>query len=77
MNRRMTKSDIRAWRNRWQRVNDFTIQEARDATPGERLRDLEMLYDFAFTLNGPKTDDEDAIEDRRRWLRLKEQNRAR
>jgi hypothetical protein len=53
-------------------VNEFTIEEARNRTFEERLRDLDMLFDFAHTVGGP-IDEEGIAEVRRRWVRLKEQ----
>lgn len=77
MSRQMTKSEIRAWKDRWKTVNEFTLLEARALTPDQRLRELETLFDFAYTIHGPKSDEEDAIEVRQRWLRLKEKARDR
>ena len=76
MNRTMTQEQARAWREGLRRVNELVIQEARAASPDDRLRDLEMLFAFAHTVDS-REDDRGLAEVRRRWVRLKEQARAR
>lgn len=72
----MTKSDIRAWRERWRLVNEFTIQEALAVSMEQRLRDLEWLFEVATASSGQDEDD-DVVEVRQRWVRLRERSHAR
>lgn len=76
MSMKMTKSEALAWRDRWKRVNEITILEARATTPDERLIELERLYDFALEL-GIAEEGKRVDEARARWLRLKEKARGR
>lgn len=76
MPRMMTKAEARAWRERWHLVNEFVIEEARAATPEERLRDLDVLFRSRSLFRWPD-DEADIAEARQRWIRLKEAASAR
>ena len=67
----MTKEEARLFKERWRLVNEVTDAEARGKPLSERLRDLEMLYQFGQELGWP-TRDADAAEVRARWNRLRE-----
>jgi hypothetical protein len=71
MNPKMTKAEARAWMDRWRIVNEAEIEEARAASPDDRLRDLDMLFRSRHLFRWPN-DDAEVEEVRRRWLRLKE-----
>jgi hypothetical protein len=68
---KMTKAEAQAWMERWRLVNEVTIEEARAATPEERLRDLDQLGKWGQFLGWP-ADDPQVEEVRQRWIRLKE-----
>lgn len=69
------QDEMKNYRERYRLVNEFTLTEAGQTTPAERLRDLCIMYEAAHSLN---TRDDDTIrqreetEVRQRWQRLKE-----
>lgn len=67
----MTKEDARLFKERWRLVNEITDDEARRRPLSERLRDLEMLYQFGQSIGWPNQDDEEE-EVWARWNRLRE-----
>jgi hypothetical protein len=67
----MTKEEARLYKERWRLVNELTDDEARRMPLSERLRDLEMLYQFGQALGWPNQDDEEE-EVWARWNRLRE-----
>lgn len=66
----MTKEQARLFKERWRAVNEITIEEARRKTVSERLRDLEVLYEFGQALGWTNRDH--CTEVRARWNQLKE-----
>lgn len=67
----MTKEEARLFKERWRLVNEITNEEARRAPVSHRVRDLEVLYQFARAIDRPDQD-EDEEEVRNRWNRLRE-----
>ena len=67
----MTKPEGRLFKERWRLVNEITDEEARSKPLSERLRDLEMLYQFGRELGWPNRDNADE-EVRARWNLLRE-----
>ncbi|HLG14235.1 MAG TPA: hypothetical protein VJH03_06995 [Blastocatellia bacterium] len=67
----MTKEEAHLFKERWRLVNEISNEEARRATVSERLRDLEMLYQFGQAIGWPNQDKEEE-EVRARWNRLRE-----
>lgn len=66
----MTKEEARLFKERWLLVNEITNEEARRKSVSERLRDLEILYQFGQETGWPNRDDCDEV--RARWNRLRE-----
>ena len=67
----MTKEEAYLFKERWRLVNEVTDEEARSKPLSERLRDLEMLYQFGRELDWPNRDG--GVEEvRARWNRLRE-----
>ena len=67
----MTKEEAYLFKERWRLVNEVTNEEERSKPLSEKLRDLEMLYQFGRELDWPNRDD--GVEEvRARWNRLRE-----
>ena len=66
----MTKDEAREFKERWRFVNEFTNAEARRRSVSERLRDLEILYQFGQEIGWANRDDDEGV--RARWNRLRE-----
>ena len=66
----MTKEEALAFKERWRVVNEFTNEEARRRPVAERLRDLEILYQFGQQIGWANRDDDQEV--RARWNRLRE-----
>ncbi len=67
----MTKEEARLFKERWRLVNQVTKEEARRMSASDRLRDLEILYQFGRELGWPNQDD-GVDQVRARWNRLRE-----
>ncbi|HEY3136396.1 MAG TPA: hypothetical protein VGL29_10250 [Blastocatellia bacterium] len=67
----MTKEEARRFKEGWRLVNEFTNEEARRKTVSQRLRELEMLYEFGKEMGWTKSDNEQE-EVWARWNRLRE-----
>ena len=67
----MSKAEARRFKEGWRLVNEFTNEEARHKSASERLRELEMLYQFGKEMGLTKQDDE-REEVWARWNRLRE-----
>jgi hypothetical protein len=66
----MTKEEARLFKERWLLVNEITNEEARRKSVSERVRDLEILYQFGQETGWTNRDDCDEV--RARWNRLRE-----
>lgn len=66
----MDRDEVRAWKARWEIVNQHTIEEARALTPEQRFRKLEMLYASASLFPRTAIDEEDDRRVRELWMRL-------
>jgi hypothetical protein len=71
------KAELRAWMDRWRRVNEADIEAARAASVDERLRDLDILFRSRHLFPCPEDDEAEINKVRRRWVLLKELARAR
>ena len=67
----MTRQEALLFKQRWKYVNEFTNEEARQKTVAERLRDLEMLYQFGQEMGWTRHED-DEQQVWARWNRLRE-----
>ena len=67
----MTRQEALLFKERWQYVNEFTSEEARQKTVAERLRDLEMLYQFGQEMGWTRQED-DEQQVWARWNRIRE-----
>lgn len=69
----MTKADARAWMDRWRRLDEFKIEEARTDSLDQRLSDLDLLFASESLFPSPNREAEEAelAEVRRCWIRLK------
>ena len=68
----MTKDQARLFKEGWRLVNETTNEEARRKPISERLRELEILYQFGEELGWPNRDEGDEV--RARWNRLRERS---
>ena len=67
----MTKEEALELRQRWQLVNDFTIEEIRNTKPEVKLEQLRTLFASAYLFHWPDSSEEDeAVRDR--WQLLKD-----
>ena len=73
----ITKAQAKAWRARWERVNEMDLAAAKRRTPAERYRGLLQMMQFAlsFPVTPERIQEEEAA--RKRWLKLHEAYRAR
>jgi hypothetical protein len=65
----MTKDEAKAWRARWQAVEERQARELRGTTYEERLRALAVLMSSASLFDFHQLDEEDERA-RARWARL-------
>ena len=73
--KKMTRADLEAYRARWQRVNEFELEEIRQMPLAEKLKKAEMLFGFARALNVRHSiDDPEIVAVRERWAKLKRRN---
>jgi len=69
---KLTRAEVERWREGWQRVNEFHLQEIREMTIEQRWERLNMLFEFALAMNWVKPAPEKELAPvRRRWARLK------
>ena len=71
MTRRMTKAEAKAWKARWEAVNEFEREELRRTTFDTKLRQLVALMQWGRTFGWHKCSAEGENEVRERWIRLK------
>lgn len=70
--RKMTRENVEAWREGWQRVNEFHLQEIRNMTFEQRWQQLNIIFEFALTMGWVKPASEaELVPIRARWARLK------
>ncbi len=67
----MTKEEARLFKERWRLVNEITNDEAQRKSVSNRLRDLEILYQFGQEMGWTNRDDAEEV--RWRWKRLREE----
>ena len=65
----MVNTELRAYRERWQAVEEMELQESRDASIQVRWQQLNSLVRLAAGLGLRMECDEEPV--RERWLRLK------
>jgi hypothetical protein len=70
MPRRMTKAQAKAWKARWEAVNQFEREELRRTRPEVKLRQLAALMLTARALGWEEKLSEGTEEVRERWRRL-------
>lgn len=70
MPRRMTKAEAKAWKARWEAVNQFEREELRRTPPEVKLRQLAALMLTARALGWEEKLSEGTEEVRERWRRL-------
>lgn len=68
--RRMTKEEVLAWRERWQIVNDFEVDELRRKTPEDKLRELASLMASVRHFGWETVTPEEVERARESWLEL-------
>jgi hypothetical protein len=70
--KQMTRADLEAYRARWEAVNRFQIEEMRRTPIALRLKQTNLLFRLAQSLNlRHAIDDPEIVAVRARWLRLK------
>jgi hypothetical protein len=70
--KKMTKAEAKAYRTRWQRVNQFHVQEIRQMTVKQRWEQLNIVFGFALEMGWVKPSSEKEMAPiRARWARLK------
>ena len=67
----MTKAEIRAWHERWLRVNEHERTELRAMTIETKLRQLAALMRMARAFGWDKANEADVQPVRDLWVRLK------
>jgi hypothetical protein len=70
--RKMTSTQAKAFRNRWQAVSTAEMEERREASLELRWRQLNALWRLAAGLGLLPEEAEGVQEVRERWVRLKE-----
>ena len=70
-NRKMTKAEVKAWMERWKRVNEAEKRELRATPVDVRMRQLGTLMHWALELGWAKdlASEEEAV--RERWAKLR------
>ena len=68
----LTKEELIRFQERWRLVNARTIQEVRDTTPEEKLRQTAVLFEAAHALGWVDELAEGEEDVRARWILLKE-----
>jgi hypothetical protein len=71
MTRPLTKAEARAFRRRWQRVNDRAEEELRSTSLEVKLQQFNTLLAWAHDLGWAATLGEGEAEVRQRWARLR------
>ncbi len=68
----MTKAEAKAFRERWQAVNEFTDEEIRNTPAARKLQQLSSLYNFAVSMNWL---DKLGLDEEQVWIRWQELRR--
>ena len=71
MTRRLTRTEARAYRDRWRRVQEREIEELRDMSLNVRWRQFNTLLGWVRWLNLASALAEGETEVRERWARLR------
>lgn len=71
MTRRMTKAEAKAWKARFEALNEFEREELRKTTFDTKLRQLVTLMQWGRAFGWQKCPAEGENEVRDRWIRLK------
>lgn len=71
MTRRMTRAEARAYRDRWQRVNEREIEELRATPIAVKWRQINTLMAWARAFGWEEKLREGEAEVRERWARLR------
>jgi hypothetical protein len=71
MKTRITKAEARAFRKRWATVNSEQIKQLRRMSIGQKLAQLNALFEWGKYFDGgkPRANKADAV--RRRWAQLR------
>ncbi|MGH9870881.1 MAG: hypothetical protein ACRD9S_00170 [Pyrinomonadaceae bacterium] len=69
----MTKEEAAQYRNKWQLVKEARVEEVRRMSAVEKIKDLEILFEFGQKLGWPDSTDDPGWE---YWSRLKELSNA-
>lgn len=72
----MTKEEARQFKERWQLVNQVTIEEQRRTPVSVKLQQLALMYEAGQVLGWAEQPREGEEEVRERWRRLKEKFHA-
>lgn len=71
--KKLTRADLLAYRARWQRINEFQVQQARKMSVAQKVKQANMLFRLATSLNlNHPIDDPEIVAVRERWLKLKQ-----
>lgn len=71
MKRLVSKAQMRAWKERWQLVNDAEREELRAAPMDAKYRQLATMMHSAHVLGWHTSTDAEIAQVRDRWIRLK------
>jgi len=71
MTRRMTKAEAKAWKARFEALNELEREELRKTTFEAKLRQLVTLMQWGWAFGWQKCPTEGEDEVRDRWIRLK------
>lgn len=67
----MTKAEARAWRRRWQLINEYEKEELRRTPLNVKFRQLGVLMEFALRSPRTKAERREGAAVRERWSRLR------
>jgi len=72
MTRKMTKEEALAWKERWEAVNRYEIEELRRTPPKVRYLQFLSLMQMAFEFEWTESMEQGVEDVRNRWQRLRE-----
>jgi hypothetical protein len=70
MSRQVTKEEQLAWKDRWDLVNEFEIEELRRMSPDDKLRDLAILMAMVRECGWEESLAAEKAAGRENWLKL-------
>ncbi len=71
MDAKKYKNEVKAWKERWERVNEFEREELRCLSPEMRLRQFFAMHEWVKDFGWEKALEEGVEDVRRRWRKLR------